>query len=177
MTAKTRNETVFLTVLLLGIALVYYFYYLRPSSTASYVAASTDLKFKPIGVENPALKLDKLRKLHQVEYTGRHRNIFTETPPPPPVPTQPKTQPGPQVPPPPPPLTVDVKFYGYVEDPSSGLRRAFFTNGDDVFIITQGDTLENRFRLVRVGNDSADVEEISSGRRATLNMVQPDQAQ
>lgn len=177
MTAKTRNETVFLAVLLLGIAMVYYFYYLRPSSTASYAAASTDIKFKPIGVENPALKLDKLRKLHQVEYTGRHRNIFTETPPPPLAPPPGKQPTGPQLPPPPPPLTVDVKFYGYVDDPSSGLRRAFFTNGDDIFIIVQGDTLENRFRLVRVGNDSADVEEISSGRRATLNMVQPDQAQ
>jgi len=177
MTKKTRTESIALAVLLAGIVLVYFFVYRENPVAISNVTASADTNFKPIGVENPALKLNKLRDLHQTEYTGRHRNIFSETPPPPPAPPAPRLQPGPQLPPPPPPLTVDVKFYGYVDDPSNGQRRAFFTNGDDVFIVGQGEVLEGRFRLVRVGNESADVEEVSSGRRATLSMVQPDQAQ
>ena len=37
----------------------------------------------------------------------------------------------------------------------------------------EGDTFLNRFRLVHIGNDSADVEEISTGRHATVQMVQP----
>jgi hypothetical protein len=31
----------------------------------------------------------------------------------------------------------------------------------------------NRYRLDKIGNDSADVEETSSGRHATVQMVQP----
>lgn len=176
MTSKTQKETILLALLLVGIAAVYFFYFRQDSPAANFVAASTDVKFQPIGVENPALKLDELRKLHQQEYTGRHRNIFSEALPPPvnPVDAR-KPQPGPQLPPPPPPLTLDVKFYGYVDDPSTGQRRAFFTNGDDVYIVGIDQLLENRYRLLRVGNDSADVEEVGTGRRTTLAMVQPDQ--
>lgn len=178
MTAKTRNETIFLVALLAGIAVLYFVYFRQGSNSSNFVAASSDVKFQPIGVENPALKLDKLRKLHQVEYTGRHRNIFSETPPPPAADIRPgRPRVGPEVPPPPPPLTLDVKFYGYVDDPSTGQRRAFFTNGDDVYIVSADQLLENRYRLLRIGNDSADVEEVGTGRRATLAMVQPDQTQ
>lgn len=178
MKAKTRNETILLVVLLTGIAVLYFVYVRQDSNPAAFVAASTDIKFQPIGVENPALKLDKLRKLHQVEYTGRHRNIFSEAPPPPlAADASSRKRVGPEIPPPPPPLTLDVKFYGYVDDPATGQRRAFFTNGDDVFIVSTDQLLENRFRLLRVGNDSADVEEVGTGRRATLQMVQPDQTQ
>jgi hypothetical protein len=31
----------------------------------------------------------------------------------------------------------------------------------------------NGFRLIRIGNDSAEVEEIATGRRATIPLVQP----
>jgi hypothetical protein len=52
----------------------------------------------------------------------------------------------------------------------------FLTSGDDVLLVAEGDTFLNRFRLVRVGNDSLDVQEISTGRRATLTMAAPEQA-
>jgi hypothetical protein len=182
MTRKKQIETAVLVVLLAVIALVIYYYDAAPSYQAAAVAADT--QYQPIAVENPSLRLDLLNRSTKLDYTGRHRNIFSEeVPPPEPTPEQLKEAErrrfvGPEQPPPPPPLVVDVKFYGYVDDRVSGKRRAFFTNGDDVFIAAQGDTIENRFRVARIGNDSADLEEISSGRRATLVMEQPpEQAQ
>jgi hypothetical protein len=72
-------------------------------------------------------------------------------------------------------VQVNLKFYGYVDDPRTGNRRAFFTNGDDIFIAGIGDTLENRLRVVRIGNDSVELEEISSQRHTTL-AIEPDAA-
>ena len=57
--------------------------------------------------------------------------------------------------------------------PASGKRLAFFLDGDDVLVVEEGSVFLNRFRLDKIGNDSADVEEISSGRHATVQMVQP----
>lgn len=78
---------------------------------------------------------------------------------------------GPQPAPPPPPLQVPVEFYGI--ESSQGRQVALLKNGDDVLIVAPGDTFMNRFRLLRIGNQSADVEEISSGRHATLPLVPP----
>jgi len=47
---------------------------------------------------------------------------------------------------------------------SSPRRLAFFLNGDDVIVVQEGSVFLSRFRLDKIGNDSADVEEISSGR-------------
>ena len=65
------------------------------------------------------------------------------------------------------------KFYGYAADTRSGKRRAFFTNGDEVYIASEGDTILTRFRVLRIGNTTSDLEEISTGRRATLSLDQP----
>ena len=81
----------------------------------------------------------------------------------------------PPPPPGPPPLTVDAKYFGYVSDMGGSHRRAFFAtaNNEDVFIAGEGDTLMGRFRVVRITNTTADVEEVSSGRRATLILEEP----
>jgi hypothetical protein len=137
---------------------------------------SLDAKFTPLGVDNPALRLDILQRFLELEYKGVHRNIFSATPPPPPAPPpsqQVVVAPGP--PPGPPPLTVDAKYFGYVSDYGGSHRRAFFatTNNEDVIIAGEGDTFMGRFRVVRLTNTTADVEEVSSGRRATLTLEEP----
>jgi hypothetical protein len=137
-----------------------------------------DTKFQPLDVQAPQLHLDLLDKIQKLEYSGSHRNIFVAMPPPiPKTPERPAPPPfvGPKLPPPPPPLEVPVTFFGYASQPRSGKRVAFFTSGDEVLVVAEGDTFLNRFRLVHIGDASADVEEVSSGRHATLPMVQPDQ--
>jgi hypothetical protein len=110
-----------------------------------------------------------------MQYSGIHRNIFSAAPPPiekPPAQTA-SSFTGPRPAPPPPPLQIPAEFFGYAWRPHSEKRVAFFTSGDDVLIVHEGDTFLSRFRLDRVGTDSADVEDISSGRHATVPLVQP----
>lgn len=126
-------------------------------------------KYLPLEVDNPTLRLDLLEKIRKLEYTGSHRNIFNAAPVAVARPVEPQ-RPVEQVQEVKvePPLTLPFKFYGLVTEPRSGKRRACFTNGDDVWIIGEGETLLNRFRLLRIGNTTADFEEVSSAKRATL---------
>jgi hypothetical protein len=158
-------------------ALVYFFN--RSQIGGGVPQVSADAKFVPLSVQEPQLRLDLLAKLQKEESLAAHRNIFNATPPPPPP--KPGTNPdgtskvvGPPVPPPIPPVQVPGEFFGYAVRPApSGTRFGFFKNGDDVLVVAEGDKFLSNYRLIHIGNDSADVEEISSGRHARVAMVQP----
>jgi len=169
----SRRTQIYLLVALVIVLAGLTVYRLKRSPDLVAVSSASE-SFQPLKVENPSLRLDLLEKIRKLEYSGTHRNIFTAAPPPPPVSTATGSKKGqPEPPPPPPPLDVPFKFFGYTSDPETGKRRAFFTNGEDVFIVSEGETLVNRFRLLRIGNNTAEVEEISSGRRATLMLEEP----
>jgi hypothetical protein len=70
-------------------------------------------------------------------------------------------------------LVVPAMFFGRVTDKNSGASRAFFSEGDNVFVLGLGEVLMNRFRLVQIGESTAELEEIASGRRTTLTMERP----
>jgi hypothetical protein len=171
-----RNEVSLLVALLVVLGGVVYFFMGRNQVAATPGFVAADTKFRPLDVQEPQLRLDLLAKLQKLEYTGSHRNIFVAEPPPPP-----KAQVedaaahfvGPHQPPPPPPIQVPGELFGYASEPTSGRRVAFFTEGDDVLVVAEGATFLGRFRLVHVTDNSADVEEISTGRHATVVMVQP----
>jgi hypothetical protein len=140
---------------------------------------AADGKFTPLSVQEPQLRLDLLEGLKKSDYNGSHRDIFNYGPPPPPPapkPGEPNYAPkivGPQPAPPPPPVQVPGEFFGYALMPASGKHVGFFKEGDDVLVVAEGDTFLGRFRLVHIGTDSADVEQISDGRHAKVPMVQP----
>jgi hypothetical protein len=154
-----------------GILLLLVLFQFR-GSVPAVSGASNDGAYKPMGVENPALHLERLDLVRKLEYRSNGRDIFSAELPPPPAPKVvkvPKPQ-GPEPPPPDPPLTVPFKFYGFSADPRSGARRGFFTNGEEVFIAAEGDLVQGRFRVLKIGNTTADVEETATGRKATLNL-------
>jgi hypothetical protein len=173
-----RAQIYFLAGLGVVLGLVLYDAYRGEAPAGSGVLAS-DVRFQPLDVQEPRLHTELLDRLRKLEYSGTHRNIFVATPPPPensaaqpaPKPVEPFV--GPRLPPPPPPLQIPAEFFGYATRSASGKRVAFFTSGDDVLIVPEGDTFLGRFRLVRIGNDTADVEEIATGRHATVQLVQP----
>lgn len=140
------------------------------------IALGGDESFKPIQVTDPALRLDRLERIRKLAYPGMKRDIFSPELPAPPRPVPPPN-PMPPMPTPPPVRVVELpfKFYGLAVDPRSGKRRAFFTNGEDVFIASEGDTLMTRYRLLRIGNTTADFEEIGTGLHATLPLELPAQ--
>lgn len=177
---KRRVEIYVLAGLLVALAVIAYFRLQSSVPGISGVLAS-ETNFKPLEVREPQLRLQLLEKIQKLEYSGSHRNIFVAAPPPPtPQPARPvgAAPPVPTGPPVPPPLQVPVQFFGYSSERRDRRRAAFFASGEDVLIVREGDSFLGRFRLVHIGNDSADVEEMSTGRHATLQMVQPpEQAQ
>lgn len=172
---KRRKQIVLLSIL--AVLFLYVIYRGNRSPEIAPVVSSADEKFRPIAVDNPALRIDLLDRLKKLQYAGSRRNIFSSVAPPPvtaarpaaaaPLPTLPAVPSGPA------PLVVPATFYGYVADSQSGLRRAFFMEGENVYVLGVGDVLLGRFRLVQIGNNSAELEEISTGRRATLTMEEP----
>jgi hypothetical protein len=175
-----RAKTGVLVALLLVLA--YFTYsFVFPSDPGARLPGvlASETKFTPINVDEPQLRIDLIEKLKRDEYEGTHRNIFSFGPPPPPPMTKEQKERlehrnyGPPVPPPPPPVNVGATLFGFASMPQSGKRVAFFLDGDDVLVVTEGAVFLNRFRLDKIGNDSADVEEISSQRHVTVQMVAP----
>jgi hypothetical protein len=165
----------------LGVLLLYIIYVSNRPSEITQVVSSADEKFRPIAVENPALKLELLERLKKLQYQGSHRNIFSSVAPPP----ESAVPPPVTAPPPvatlpglsgPAPLVVPASFYGFVTDAQTGMRRAFFMEGENVYIIAVGEMLLGRYRLIQIGNSSVELEETSTGRRATLTMEEPNPA-
>jgi hypothetical protein len=137
---------------------------------------------------DPTLHTDLLAKLQSVKVEGGSRSIFEigqaapvqlkgpeptkiavtrkpvgPMPPPPPPPPAPK----PQAPP------VPLKFYGFVNQNKSGVKRAFFLDGDDIIVASEGQTIKSRYKIVRIGINSAVVEDIQfEWHQQTLPLVE-----
>lgn len=151
----------------------------RPQMPGLQGVMASDSSFQPLNVDEPELRLDLLAKLQKLDYpAGAHRDIFTNVALPPQLTAEEKRRqehqyPTVQHPPPPPPVEVPAQFFGYASMRSSPHRLAFFLNGDEVLVVQEGSVFLGRFRLDKIGNDSADVEEVSSGSHASVPMVAP----
>src|SRR5713226_7117808 len=122
-----RNQFIALGSLLLVLGIVMYSQFRPAASSAN--TPSADGQFTPVNVDNPALRMDILKRFLDLQYKGTHRNIFSATAPPPP-PTVEVTAPVIIAPPPPPvptgppPLNVDAKYFGFASDSTGSHRRA-----------------------------------------------------
>lgn len=118
------------------------------------------------------LRLDLLRRPIRRVQVGR--NIFEyqvrAAPPSPPVVAPPPPAPGPVAASAPP---APLRFYGFAEGGSGGPRRVFLTDGEEIFIASEGDTLLRRYRVVRVGATSLELEDVVGGRRWVVPLEQP----
>ena len=171
---KHKKQLVVLAVLLLIAGFVWFLYldHGRPGLTAD--AGSLPQNPKLLSVENPQLHNSAVDRARKTEYKSGGRNIFSRELPPPPPSVHPKPDPIPQIvpvvkeEPKVPPLP--VKFYGFGTVPNGTVRLAFFTNGEDIYVVAEGELLLNRFRILRIGNVNLEYEEVSSGLRGTANL-------
>jgi hypothetical protein len=85
----------------------------------------------------------------------------------PPPPSEPSLPPVSSGPPPPPPIP--LKFIGIVESPGAG-RLAAFSDGQRVFQGREGDIIEGRYRIVRIGVESLVLEFVDTGRQQTIRL-------
>lgn len=67
-------------------------------------------------------------------------------------------------------LELSYKFFGYGTVPNGTPKLAFLTDGQEVYVVAEGDTVLGRFRILKIANATIDFEEISSGRRGRANM-------
>jgi hypothetical protein len=171
---KQQKELAVLVALLAIAGSIWYWFFFRQKPIAPSAAVVGTQNYRLLSVENPAPHIDPRERNRKVEYKSRGRNIFSPIAPPPPsqtpVQVARKREPaGPQIEPPPPPpeIPANMHFYGYGTVPNGTSRRAFFTDGEDVFIVAEGEVFLNRFRILKIKNASLDFEEVSSGRHGT----------
>ncbi len=65
---------------------------------------------------------------------------------------------------------IPLKFYGFVNKSKVGDKRAFFLDGEDIVIAAEGDIIKKRYKIVRIGVNSAVVEDtqFKSNNQQTL---------
>jgi hypothetical protein len=116
----------------------------------------------------PRIGLDRVQRRASRPDVGQRDLFGFGEPPAPPAPPPEVRMPVPSplpvtVPTPPPPPPLNVKYIGSMEQ--KGLKVALFMNEQKEVLSGQvGQTVMNRFRVVRIGFESVDVEDVGSGQ-------------
>ena len=167
---RQKQQIIVLVVLVVVAAIVWGFELHNRAPDA--ITASFIQDYKPLGEDNPQIHWTALDRAQKTDYKSNGRNPFSPNAPPPSEdPHRPKPAVVPAVPVAPPlpqapteaKLPANLKYFGYGTVPTGTPRRAFITDGEDIFIVTEGDTLLGRFRILKVGNSNLEFQEISSG--------------
>ena len=122
---------------------------------------------------NPTLRFDLLKPSEETTYRGSGRNIFKPQAEPPPVIPKPIVTPtgpiGPPPPPPPPPI--NLKFFGFANKPGEP-KRIFLSQGDDVFVAGEGEIVNRRYRIVRIGPSWVEIEDVLTNHSQNIPLTQ-----
>jgi hypothetical protein len=139
---------------------------------------------------DPTLRTDLLARVRQIGDVGGSRSLFEfYTPPPPPPPKVDPIKPteavkasppvefpkpvetGPA--PPPPPAPIPLKYFGYEGTPRAGRKlRALFVDGEEHFVVGEGELIRGRYRVVRIGTTSAEVEDMTGKNTQTVRILE-----
>lgn len=125
---------------------------------------------------DPTLDLTTLAATEGMKYSGAGRNIFIASAD---IPTPKATgatdhiaqqkPSGPPPPPPPPPIT--LKFFGFASGPGEP-KKIFLSQGEDVFIAAEGDIVNRRYKVLRIGPNSVDIEDVLYNNRQSIPLTQ-----
>jgi hypothetical protein len=135
---------------------------------------------------DPTIHTELLAKVQDVKIEGGQRNLFQFGPAAPvelpkkeepkikvakvydyPRPYVPPPPPGPPPPPPPPPPP-SFKYYGLATKRIDNKRTAFFLDGEEIILATEGMTVKSRWRVVRIGTDSVMLEDAQTKKQQPL---------
>jgi hypothetical protein len=116
---------------------------------------------KSAGSSDPTLRLSRLELAEIERYHGTGRNIFQmlpvndepsrihhETSGEPPRTRDPVAEPD-----------IPLKFFGFAATPGTP-KKVFLSDNGDVFIGSEGDIVDRRYRIVKVGTTSIDVQDL-----------------
>jgi hypothetical protein len=155
-----------------------------PSSTATKVATAVSSAAKNLGKPggrktgpvmlaqslDPTLRMDLLKTSEDVTYKGSGRDIFQNQPDPPPIPKEVKKVIATGPPPPPPPPPIPLRFYGF-SGTKNGPKQVFLSKGDDIFIAKEGQVVDRRYKILKIGPNSVEVEDVLTNNRQTLPLT------
>jgi hypothetical protein len=142
------------------------------------------LKPEVRSVSDPNVRLDLVQALNQVPAAGGRRNLFDFPKPPDPPHPGPKGGSPPVGPPtlkariiidppqPSPPPSFALKYYGICTTRADGSKTAFFMDGDKILIKAEGQTFGDHYRLLRIGVNTAVVEDLQLKREQTLLLAE-----
>jgi len=124
---------------------------------------------------DPRLRYDWLKASEDTKYTGPGRNIFqAQVDIPKPI-VNPATDkhagPPPPPPGPPPPPPIDLTFFGFASRPGEP-KRVFLSQGEDVFIASEGDIIDRRYKILRISPTSVEVEDVLNNNRQQIPLTQ-----
>ena len=130
-------------------------------------------------ITDPKLRIDQLVTLQTVKVPGGGRDLFqfvtaetkkAATPEnkitPNPAP-QPSKAPNVQQPTP-----IPFRFYGYTSLVKQWPKRAFFLEGDAIYIAAEGELINSRYKVIYVGVNSAVLEDTSNRSQQALPLVE-----
>ena len=155
-----------------------------PSPAATKVATAVNSAAKTLGKPaarrtgpvvlaqslDPTLRVDLLKTSEDVTYKGSGRDIFQNQPEPPPTPKEVQPVIDTRPPPPPPPPPIPLKFYGFTGN-KSGAKEVFLSKGDDIFIAKEGQIIDRRYKIIKIGPNSVEVEDVLTNNRQTLPLT------
>jgi hypothetical protein len=119
---------------------------------------------------DPTLRFDVLKSSEDVTYKGSGRDIFQSQPEPAVIPKTitPVIATGPPPPPPPPPIP--LKFYGF-SGSKNGPKQVFLSKGEDIFVAKEGQIIDRRYKILKIGPNSVEVEDVLNNNRQTLPLT------
>jgi len=125
---------------------------------------------------DPQLRYDWLKASEDMQYSGEGRNIFSaQAPIPKPVnngttdANKSAENTGPPPPPPPPPI--NLKFFGFASKPGEP-KKVFLSQGEDLFIATEGEIVNRRYKVMRISPMSVEIEDEMNNHRQSIPLTQ-----
>jgi hypothetical protein len=138
-------------------------------------SAAAAVKVGSLSSLDPTLHPEIMHQAETLQYTGNGRNIFSQFSDPADIPkpvasARPNAAAsGPPAPPPPPPI--ELRFYGYAAE-KSGHKEIFLLHGDDIFIASEGEIVDRRYRVGKIGVASVQIEDLPYHDTQTLPLQQ-----
>lgn len=177
---KQQKQLIALGTLVVLAGAIWYLRF-RPAGKTSTGISSSGV-YTPINAQDYNVIISGLAKTQSTEYKSAGRNIFVMGP------MQAEKAAGPQKPKkvfvvysqpqppaPPPPAELPMIFFGYGMLPAGGPRQAFLkeSSSDDVHIVNEGDLLLNHIKILHIGNERIDFEDINTGQKGSKNLEAP----
>ena len=144
-----------------------------PAASTRVPARSGKVSTPPRSLD-PTLRYDWLRISEDTKYSGAGRNIFmaqAEVIPQPVAPAVPDKQVDTGPPPPAPPPPINLKFFGFASKPGQS-KKVFLSQGEDVFIASEGDIIDRRYKILRISPMAVEVEDVLNNNRQSIPLTQ-----